>query len=97
MNPDGTCVEYAVQPGEGCWAIASKHNMSPADIEAANESTWGWNGCSGLQAGARICLSLGYVFFEIFGPSSINCDGQAGMFFIPPSFTHTSPNWTNKV
>ncbi|KAH8897253.1 glycoside hydrolase [Thozetella sp. PMI_491] len=56
---DGTCAAYAVAAGDGCWAIGDSHYLTTSDIESFNKKTWGWAGCSNLQAGQIICLSTG--------------------------------------
>ncbi|KAH6849837.1 glycoside hydrolase superfamily [Chaetomium sp. MPI-CAGE-AT-0009] len=58
-NPDGTCANYTVQPGEYCSLIASKFQLSVDDIETYNSKTWGWNGCGNVPQYAVICLSSG--------------------------------------
>jgi hypothetical protein len=35
------------------------NSITVADLEARNKQTWGWGGCSRLQAQQSICLSTG--------------------------------------
>ncbi len=59
QNSDGSCASYTVVAGDTCSAIALSNSITIADLEARNTQTWGWGGCSGLQAGQIICLSTG--------------------------------------
>ncbi|KAH8811545.1 glycoside hydrolase family 18 protein [Xylogone sp. PMI_703] len=56
---NGTCATYLVQPGDYCAYLAAEYSITVADIENYNNNTWGWLGCSDLQAGQNICLSSG--------------------------------------
>ncbi|KAH8894660.1 glycoside hydrolase [Thozetella sp. PMI_491] len=56
---DGSCYEYTVQEGDGCWAIGDAFGIDQTAIENYNKQTWGWGGCGALQKGQKICLSKG--------------------------------------
>ncbi|KKA17641.1 hypothetical protein T310_8420, partial [Rasamsonia emersonii CBS 393.64] len=58
-NADGSCFSYTVKTGDVCANIATAHNMTPNQIEAYNNHTWGWQGCDHLMVGQVICLSEG--------------------------------------
>lgn len=59
-NPDGTCATYQVQAGDWCAKIAAFNSITVDNLEEYNKQTWGWLGCSNLQAQQNICLSTGY-------------------------------------
>jgi hypothetical protein len=59
QNSNGSCYVYHVQSGDTCSAIALSNSITVTNINSWNGNTWGWNGCSNLQAGANICLSTG--------------------------------------
>ncbi|KAK2590717.1 hypothetical protein QQS21_011588 [Conoideocrella luteorostrata] len=56
---DGTCSTYHVNDNDNCWSLAETHYLQQQDIEDFNNNTWGWGGCTNLQAGQLICLSTG--------------------------------------
>lgn len=56
---DGSCRAYRVAGGDGCWSIAEAFGITQTHIENVNKKTWGWAGCSALQAEQVICLSSG--------------------------------------
>lgn len=56
---NGTCYTYRVQSGDYCSALATTYSITVDDIESYNDDTWGWLGCTDLQAGQNICLSSG--------------------------------------
>ncbi len=58
-NPDGTCFTYSIQSGDTCASIAAAHSITWEDISDWSEFSWGWNGCSNLAVGQKICLSIG--------------------------------------
>lgn len=61
-NPDGSCAEYNVQPGDYCALIAAENSITTDDIENFNKDTWGWQGCGNVQLGQIICLSTGVLY-----------------------------------
>ena len=58
-SPDGTCSSHYVVPGDSCSALGAANNLTNAEIESFNTETWGWQGCSNVQAYQNICLSSG--------------------------------------
>lgn len=58
-NPDGTCFSYYVVPHDDCSSLSAAHSLTNDEIESFNTETWGWEGCSNLQAHQNICLSTG--------------------------------------
>jgi LysM domain len=58
-NPDGTCASHYVVTGDSCSSLASANSLTNAEIESFNTQTWGWQGCSNVQAFQNICLSTG--------------------------------------
>ena len=59
-NANGTCASYLVNPGDTCSQIAVSYPpLTVTEIEEYNNATWGWLGCSDLQAYQSICLSPG--------------------------------------
>jgi chitinase len=58
-SDNGTCFIYTVQDGDSCSAIAMANHLTVDKLNNFNNQTWGWTGCSDLQAGQRICLSSG--------------------------------------
>jgi chitinase len=68
---DGSCFSYSVQPGDYCAKIAAEHQTTTANIEAANQQTWGWSGCKGLQGGQAICLSTGTPPMPAAAPGAV--------------------------
>lgn len=59
QNADGSCASYVVVRGDTCSAIALSNSITVADLEARNTKTWGWAGCTRLQATQTICLNTG--------------------------------------
>nr|WOF72299.1 chitin-binding protein [Saccharomycopsis crataegensis] len=60
VNSNGTCYAYYVQSGDSCSSIAANYYpLSTSDIESYNGNTYGWKGCSDLQADSVICVSNG--------------------------------------
>jgi GH18 family chitinase len=60
QNANGSCASYLVNPGDTCNQIAVSYPpLTVAEIESYNKATWGWLGCSNLQASQNICLSTG--------------------------------------
>ncbi|KAG8630143.1 hypothetical protein KVT40_001762 [Elsinoe batatas] len=53
------CTPHLVQRGDTCSTIAQKFGVELGSLETYNKDTWGWRGCSGLQAGDQICVSAG--------------------------------------
>ena len=59
-NANGTCATYLVQPGDTCNQLAVDYPpLTVNEIEQYNNATWGWLGCSDLQAHQYMCLSSG--------------------------------------
>ncbi|KAI0543297.1 glycoside hydrolase [Xylaria curta] len=59
-NEDGTCATYTIQAEEYCSLIAANNGLTNDDLEDFNDKvTWGWSGCSNVQAGLVICVSEG--------------------------------------
>ncbi|KAL4903342.1 hypothetical protein BDW74DRAFT_156203 [Aspergillus multicolor] len=58
-NEDGTCATYVVQEDDSCSKIAATNDLTADDLEDFNKNTWGWNGCSLLWVGTKMCLSTG--------------------------------------
>lgn len=56
---NGTCYTYTVQSGDYCDEIAAEYSITVDLIDTYNNQTWGWLGCSDLQADQNICLSTG--------------------------------------
>lgn len=56
---NGTCYTYKVQKGDSCSGLAAANSVTIEDIESYNNNTWGWKGCSKLEAKQNICLSNG--------------------------------------
>ncbi|KAJ8120461.1 hypothetical protein ONZ43_g2835 [Nemania bipapillata] len=61
----GNCYAYTIHSGDTCAAIAAAHQMQVSGIENNNNLTWGWMGCSDLQIGQKICLSVGKPPFPV--------------------------------
>lgn len=59
-DTDGNCYAYTIATGDTCAAIAAAHDITVDDIEAWNNETWGWTGCTSLFVGDLMCLSTGY-------------------------------------
>lgn len=57
---NGNCYSYLVATGDSCSALAATYSITIANIATYNTNTWGWNGCTNLLAGYKICLSSGY-------------------------------------
>jgi chitinase len=75
---NGNCYTYTVQSDDTCDAIAAANRMSADTINNVNSQTWGWTGCTGLQAGQRICLSEGTPPFPLPVPSA-ECGPQVSL------------------
>jgi chitinase len=58
-NPDGTCYSYYVVSGDSCSTIAATYSLTLDDLDSFNTNTWGWMGCTDLQALSLMCLSTG--------------------------------------
>ncbi|KAK3333837.1 hypothetical protein B0T19DRAFT_399472 [Cercophora scortea] len=58
-NSDGSCFEYTIQADDTCESIATANQMEVDVINDVNGQTWGWSGCSDIQPGQVICLSIG--------------------------------------
>ncbi|CAK7212940.1 hypothetical protein SCUCBS95973_001630 [Sporothrix curviconia] len=58
-NADGSCYAYTVVANDNCAGLAATYDLTTAEIEAYNNQTWGWSGCSNVLLGAVICLSTG--------------------------------------
>ncbi|KAK1855211.1 class V chitinase chi100 [Colletotrichum chrysophilum] len=58
-NSDGTCFSYYVVPGDSCSSLGAANSLTNDEIESFNTQTWGWQGCSNVQAYQYICLSSG--------------------------------------
>ncbi|KAL7936606.1 putative glycosyl hydrolase, family 18 [Trichoderma chlorosporum] len=58
-NSDGSCSSYTVKQGDDCATIGAPLGLTVDKIESLNKKTWGWNGCSTLWVGAKLCLSTG--------------------------------------
>jgi hypothetical protein len=58
-NPDGSCATYTSEAEDNCHSIAAANSITVARLEDLNKNTWGWNGCSNLWVGVRMCLSTG--------------------------------------
>ncbi len=58
-NSNGTCFSHYVEPGESCSVLGAANSLTNAEIESFNKQTWGWQGCSNVQAYQKICLSTG--------------------------------------
>ncbi|KAJ6073194.1 hypothetical protein N7467_011279 [Penicillium canescens] len=58
-NADGTCATYTVQNNDDCSKIAAAKSITTDNIKDWNAKSWGWTGCSNIQAGAKICVSKG--------------------------------------
>lgn len=57
---DGSCASYIVKSEDTCASIGAGHQLEDwQKIESFNKETWGWSGCSLIQAGQTICLSEG--------------------------------------
>ncbi|KAJ6109923.1 hypothetical protein N7486_002158 [Penicillium sp. IBT 16267x] len=54
---DGLCYIYTVQADDTCAIIADGYEITVDEIQAYNNATFGWNGCSKLHQGSFICLS----------------------------------------
>lgn len=52
-NADGTCATYTVQNNDDCSKIAAAKSITEDDIKEWNAKSWGWTGCSPLQAGGK--------------------------------------------
>lgn len=58
-NLNGTCATYFVETSDSCNELAATNSLSIEQLENYPNDTWGWMGCSDLQAGQNICLSSG--------------------------------------
>ena len=58
-NADGSCASYDVKTDDSCAAIAAAHSLTVTQLTSFNSQTWGWNGCTNLWVGVRLCLSSG--------------------------------------
>ncbi|RFU78376.1 glycosyl hydrolase family 18 [Trichoderma arundinaceum] len=58
-NPDGSCSSYTVKQDDSCATIGAPLGLTVDKIESLNKKTWGWNGCTTLWVGAKLCLSTG--------------------------------------
>ncbi|KAI8277403.1 hypothetical protein K4K60_006981 [Colletotrichum sp. SAR11_57] len=58
-NSDGTCFSYYVVPGDSCSSLGAANSLTNDEVESFNAQTWGWQGCSNVQAYQYICLSSG--------------------------------------
>ncbi|KAJ5607977.1 class V chitinase [Penicillium hordei] len=58
-NADGTCATYTVQNNDDCKKIAAANSITTDNIKDWDAKSWGWTGCSPIQAGAKICVSKG--------------------------------------
>lgn len=57
---NGSCATYLVQSGDYCTELAATYYpLTVEEIDSYNNNTWGWLGCTDLQAGQNICLSTG--------------------------------------
>lgn len=52
-NADGTCATYTVQNNDDCSTIAAAKSITKDDIKEWNSKSWGWTGCSNIQAGGK--------------------------------------------
>lgn len=60
QQANGNCASYTVQSGDTCSSIATAHQIKDwHTIEAMNNQTWGWAGCSSIEANQAMCLSDG--------------------------------------
>lgn len=60
-NADGTCATYTVQSNDDCDKIAAAKSVTKEDIKKWNAKSWGWTGCSPLQAGGKHQQKLYYM------------------------------------
>ena len=58
-NADGSCASYDVKTDDSCAAIAAAHSLTVNQLIGFNSQTWGWNGCTNIWVGTRVCLSSG--------------------------------------
>ena len=70
-NANGTCASYLVVAGDSCSAIAAAYSLTLDDLANFNNNTWGWMGCSDLQAGSLICLSTGAPPMPVTIPNAV--------------------------
>jgi chitinase len=68
---NGTCFTYTAQLNDTCDSIATAYLTTIDKISQASNKTWGWTGCTGLQAGQRICLSEGTPPFPATIPNAV--------------------------
>jgi GH18 family chitinase len=85
-NSDGSCATYTTVSGDSCYAIAAARSLTPTDLENFNKNTWGWNGCSNIWVGVRMCLSTGTPPMPAPVANSV-CGPQVPGTAAPPSGT----------
>ena len=56
-NADGTCAAYTVQNNDDCSKIAAANSITSDDLKKWNAKSWGWTGCSSIQAGGKCRLN----------------------------------------
>lgn len=86
---NGICATYLVVAGDSCSELAVTYSLTNDEIESFNTQTWGWMGCSDLQAGQNICLSTGSPPMPASVTNAI-CGPQVPGTPIPPSGTNLS-------
>ncbi len=88
-NADGSCASYNVKTDDSCAAIAAAHSLTVNQLIGFNSQTWGWNGCTILWVGIRICLSLSTP--PMPAPvQGVVCGPQVPGTPVPPSGTDLS-------
>ena len=88
-NADGSCASYNVKTDDSCAAIAAAHSLTVNQLIGFNSQTWGWNGCTILWVGIRICLSSGTP--PMPAPvQGVVCGPQVPGTPVPPSGTDLS-------
>lgn len=88
-NADGSCASYDVKTDDSCAAIAAVHSLTVNQLISFNSQTWGWNGCTNLWVGVRICLSSGTP--PMPAPATgVVCGPQVPGTPVPPAGTNLS-------
>lgn len=59
-GPNGECGSHVVVDGDTCDSLVGYYGLHNLfELFVLNKKTWGWNGCTPLGAGLRVCLTEG--------------------------------------
>lgn len=79
LAPKGTCSYIKAEPGNGCWALASRCGISQADLTKFNPTGDGSNFCTRVQIGQFVCCSAGSL--PDFSPQP-NANGSCSVYTV---------------